>query len=193
MAVQAPTVQELHGKWFTQSRAGNMFVAECAAAGVVPPIYNNTAQTFGLWNPQGSGVNAVITKLRVGLVTVGVVTSNFVYSYNTGVTTVATGTGVVTVATQTTPVSTIVGYTAAQPQCKMMTAVTTVAPTFYRSIGLSTCMATTPTAANMFWAQMGEDYDGDLIVPPGVVLYVGNNIAGVATYNLALTFYETPL
>src|SRR5438128_2903586 len=76
-------VSDLHGKYYAQTKAGNVYIGSTAAAGVVPPIYNNTAQTFGLWNPAGSGKNLVLVSLRVGLVTVGVVTDNFVMGYLT--------------------------------------------------------------------------------------------------------------
>src|ERR1700730_7015850 len=76
-------VSELHGKYYTKAYRGNVFIYATAPAGVAPPAYNATAQTFGIWNPAGSGKNISIIKLCIGLVTVGVVTDHFCWSFVT--------------------------------------------------------------------------------------------------------------
>lgn len=186
-------VSELHGKYYYQTRAGNVFIGSTAAAGVVPPIYSNTAQTFALWNPTGSGKNLSLISLRLGIVTVGVVTSDFCMGYQTGAGSAIGAVGApISAFTAVAPVSALIGGGNTSVAKFAPAAVTTVAPSFLRTCGISSCMATSPTAANAFW-QLGEDYDGSLIVPPGVVIFVANNIAGVATWNITLTWEEAAI
>jgi hypothetical protein len=70
--------------------------------------------------------------------------------------------------------------------------ITTVAPTLLMTLGASVCMATTPTALNNFW-QLGHDFDGSLIIAPGTIVFVANNVAGVATYDISLVWEEVPV
>jgi hypothetical protein len=185
-------VTELHGKYYTQAYRGNVYIGSTAAAGVVPPIYNNTAQTFAIWNPTGSGKNIVPIKLSVGLVTVGVVTASHCWSYvaNAGAQ-VATG-GTISAGTFVAPVNALLGSGATSVSKFAPATITTVAPSYLRPVGISSFMATTPTAANSFW-QLTEYYDGDLIVPPGTAIFLASNIAGVATYAQSLAWEEVPI
>src|SRR2546425_8282152 len=64
---------ELAGKYYTAAYRGLVFIGSTANAGVVPPAFNATAQTFGVWNPSTSGKNIIPISLTVGLVTVGIV------------------------------------------------------------------------------------------------------------------------
>ena len=186
-------VSELTGKYYTQTLRGNTFIGATASAGVVPPIFSNTAQTFGIWNPSGSGKNIVPVNLKVGLVTVGVVTDNFALAVtlNAG-SQQATGSPI-TAGTFVAPVNALLGSgTASISKFAPATITAGAAPTYLKPTGISNFMAATPAAANNFW-QLGEDYDGSLIIPPGVVLYVCNNIAGVATWNICMTWVEIPI
>lgn len=48
-------IAQLHGKWYSSTYRGNVFHGKTAAAGVLIPATAGTAQTFGIWNPLGSG------------------------------------------------------------------------------------------------------------------------------------------
>jgi hypothetical protein len=185
-------VAGLHGKNYTACYRGNVFLGSTAAAGVVPPIYSNTAQTFGLWNPTGSGKNIVPISLRYGIVTVGVVTSNFVLGYRADAgAQVATG-GTISAATLVAAVNANLGSGTASISKFAPATITTVAPALLMTLGTSICMAAGPTAMNDWW-QLGHDFDGGLIVAPGTAVFVANNIAGVATYNISLVWEEVPV
>lgn len=186
-------VSELAGKYYTQAVRGNLFFGSTAAAGVVPPAFSATAQTYAVWNPLGSGKNVVPVHLRLGLVTVGVVTSNFCLGYTLGAgAQVATG-GAITAGTFVAPVNGILGGgVASVTKFAPATITAGAAPLYLRTTGSTSFEATTPTAANNFW-QLGEDYDGSLVVPPGVVIYVANNIAGVATWDISMAWLEVPI
>ena len=57
-------VSELHGKYFEQASRGNLFYINTVAAGLAVPIQSTTAPTVMLWNPLGSGKNAVLIKFN---------------------------------------------------------------------------------------------------------------------------------
>src|SRR5882762_6565288 len=61
-------IAELHGKYYQQTYRGNMFSAATAAAGVLIPVESTTAPTFGIWNPAGSGYNAVMVAATYGFI-----------------------------------------------------------------------------------------------------------------------------
>ncbi|MCR4340511.1 MAG: hypothetical protein NUW01_11590, partial [Gemmatimonadaceae bacterium] len=53
------------GPWYQAAREGRVFIGNAAAAGSVLPIYSNTTQVFGVWNPKGSGVNVIPISLAL--------------------------------------------------------------------------------------------------------------------------------
>jgi hypothetical protein len=192
MGLQGQAFTELHGKYYAQAKSGSMFIGNTAAAGVVPPVFTATAQTFGLLNPLGSGKDCVIVSLRIGLLTVGVVTDNFCWSYlPAGWGNQVSAVAPITAATVVAPIPAYVtpGGVPTNVGRFVPAAATTSATVLLRNIGVSAFMATTPAAANMFWT-MGEDYDGTFVVAPGQAIFLTSTIAGVATYNYSLVWYE---
>lgn len=186
-------VSALHGKYYELAYNGNVFIGSTAVAGVVPPIYNNTTQQYCIFNPLGSGVNIVPLKVSLGLVTVGVVTDHFCWGYllNCGAA-IATG-AKITAGSTVTPVNANLGGANAKTSQSLFlpASITCTAPSYLRNMGVTSFEATTPTAANSFW-QLTEYYDGDLIVAPGTAVFISNNIAGVATWDIAVTWAEVP-
>src|SRR5882672_696976 len=58
---------ELHGKYYTQNKRGNVFYASTAGAGVTVSIFSNASFTgLAVWNPQGSGKNLSMIRSVVG-------------------------------------------------------------------------------------------------------------------------------
>ena len=98
--------------FFTQQAlAGQGFIGSTAAAGVAIPLTTATAQVFGLWNPAGSGVKAVLDKLSLGIATLGtniVAALNWSHLPNAGATIGAAG-APITAFTDTTIRNCIVG------------------------------------------------------------------------------------
>lgn len=185
-------VSDLMPTYGTLVSRGLAFIGSTAAAGVIPPIFNSTAQTFMIWNPSGSGKIVVPLALHVGLVTVGVVTSNFCYGYQANAGSSLATAAPISALTQVDPVNANLGHSNRSVTRFAPATATVLAPSFLRSCGLSNFMASTPAAANMFWQQQ-EFLNGDIIVGPGSALFVANNIAGVATYNISMTWAELPV
>ena len=192
----APVMQQLHGKYYSQARTGNFFIGSTAAAGVIPPVYNATAQTFGLFNPAGNVFAANICFVKGGLVTVGIVTSNFCWVKVANAPTASLGSSTnITAFNSATPATGLVGGPAPTNTVLFTPAgtTTTTASTYLWPIGQSQVMASAPAAANTFASDFREDYDGTFILMPGNAVFVANNIAGVATWNLSVGWYEVPL
>lgn len=55
-------VTELHGKYYNQNYRGNLFMISTVGAGLAIPVLTTTAPTMVLWNPLGSGKNAVLVR-----------------------------------------------------------------------------------------------------------------------------------
>jgi hypothetical protein len=186
-------VAELHGKYYTQAYRNQAFIGATAAGGVVPPNYSTTAQTFGLWNPAGSGKNAILIALDLGLVTVGTpAVSSLALSYtpNAGS---ALATGGISAFTSAAPLAAIVGNTAPSAMRFTPSAATTLASTFLMPLPFSYFSTTTTTVATFASNLLHYDFDGSVGIAPNTALWVGANILTGSTWNISLRWYEAPV
>lgn len=172
---------------------GQCFIGSTAAAGAVLPIYTNTSQTFGLWNPTGSNVNVVLNKLTLGAATVTttvLATLGIAYTANAG-SQIGTGAPVVSL-TQVSPVNAIVGGGDSSKVRFAPAAITTVAaPAWLYGLGIFSPDGDMATSlSNVI---ISYDFNGSLIVPPGVAIYLAGTAASGQTYNCTLTWAEVPV
>lgn len=166
--------------------SGKMFIGSTTYAGVKPPAYNATAQKFGIWNPLGSGVNVVLDKLSMGLVTVGTeAVGAFGLSYLAGAgAQIGTGSPI-SAFTGTTPVNALL--TEGDPsRVKFTLSATVTAPTFFYNIGL----AQAGTDAEVGFATLQHDFNGGVIIPPGVYVGLGSSAATDQTLQASISWYE---
>ncbi len=190
-------VAELHGKYYTQNYRGNLFYASTAAPGVTVSIFSNTSFTgLGIWNPQGSGKNLVMSRVLIGCNgAAATAEAGFGYSWL-----VNAGSAVATAA----PLSAITAITATRGSCVCGTpgvgnsvaiaasaATLTTAMTWGRFNGISssTGAITTQIALGVFV----DYFDGTMIVPPGVFWTVTSAIASGGTFGITAEWEETPL
>lgn len=83
-------VGDLHGRWFSAARRGNLFIATTAIAGVTVPAPATTlASKAGIRNPFGSGVNVELVALGIASVTIEVALKQFAMEFQINAT--ATG------------------------------------------------------------------------------------------------------
>jgi hypothetical protein len=186
-------VTELHGKYYTQSYRNNAFIGATAAGGVVPPNYSTTAQTFGIWNPAGSGKNAMLIAIDFGLVTLGTpAVSSLALSYtpNAGS---ALATGQISAITTAAPLAAIIGNTAASVCRFTPSAATTLASTFLMPLPFSYFTTTTTTVATAAANLLHYDFDGSVGIAPNNALWVCANILTGSTWNISLRWYEPPV
>lgn len=182
--------------WFIQQAlAGNCFIGSTATAGVVPPAIAGNTHTFALWNPAGSGVNAILNNFSLAPASV---TTTVIGAVGFGVTLNAgsqIGTGAPIVAfTQTAPVNALVGSGKASKVrfAAASGAVTTVAnPAWLYGPGIFSPDGDMATSLSN--VQINVSFNGCLIIPPSVAIFVVGTGAIAQTYNMALTWAEVAL
>lgn len=178
------------GKYYVDTFLGNVFVGSTAAAGVVLPIYTNTAQTFCVWNPLGSGKNIIPMKLRLGYVSTTAAAANIVIGYQTGVgSQVATG-AAITAATLVAPVNMLLGAGGGSiAKFAPATITFAAAPSLLMTTGVSQLVTTAATTGiATFYNELL--FEGELIVPPGTAIVVAGNIAQLQTWDVSMIWEE---
>ncbi len=166
---------------------GQCFIGSTTNAGVAIPAYNATAQVFGLWNPQGSGVNLVLNKLSLAVATLGtnaVSAIGLSYLLSTG-SQIASGSPI-SAFTGTTPFNALLGVGAA-PKGRVTLSATTTAPAFLMSLGMAQNATTTQPVAEQAYT---FDFNGSLIIPQGVYVGLGGSAAPGSTYQVSLSWAE---
>ncbi len=169
-----------------------MFHGTAAASGLVLPIYSNTAQLFGLWNPSDSGVDAVLASVELGYVSTTAAAGGYVMGLLTGV-----GSSVATAA----PIS---AFTAGAPLNGRMgsktggnsvrfspsaVTVTTGLMVIGFELGLNQLVVTASDATTVPW-RMGREFDGEYRLAPGNAWFVCGNIATLATWVPTISWAE---
>lgn len=175
--------------------SGRCYIGSTAVAGVVIPVSTTTAPTFLLWNPAGSGVNAVLNKMMIGAPADG--TNDFVslglsYVPSAG-SQIGTGAPVVT-GTFVAPLNALIGNGA--PASKMRfapaTATLVAAGTFFYTLGFTAFEGDIATTA-LAPVALIHDFNGGVVVPPGVSVHVVADEAAGLTTEITLTWAEVPV
>ena len=179
---------------------GGVYIGSTTYAGVAIPAYNATAQVFGLWNPAGSGVNVILVSLDLSIATAGteaLASIGLSYIPNTGTAVGASG-APITAFTQTASLPGLIGANAgvAAPSAARFTlSATTIAPTFYRSLGMTETVAagasTVTTGPNVF--ELSYTFSGVDGVAPGTYIGIGGSAAPGSTFAGSLVWLEIPV
>lgn len=180
----------LHGQYYQQTSRGNVFIGSTSKDGVAIPIYNATAAVFALWNPTGSGKNAVPLSITFGMGTVGTkAVSGIGLSYKTSCgSAIATG-APISAFTDGTPVNALLGSGKTSVMRFAPGAATIVAGAHLLTFGLSVESA---TAGNGTWFLQYE-FKGQLILGPGSLIHVTSApVACGSTYLITLVWEEVP-
>lgn len=173
---------------YEATKAGRVFHGNSAAAGVILPIYSNTAQKVGLWNASTT-VNAVLTRVAFTYVSTTGAAGGLVLAAVSGAGSALGGN--ITVFTESAALVTngLVGG-GLTAKCKFTgSAATVAAPTIYRHIGFNQLVITAADATNAQW-KAHIDFDGDVIIPPGSALFLAGNIATLITLAPSITWVE---
>lgn len=181
-------VTELHGKWYTQAYRGNVFIGSTALAGTVIPINAaSLVSTFTLWNPLGSGKNLELISYDLGIAgtTTAVIGSiGLVFQ-------AAVGAAIVIPTSQTalTPINAVIGLGNA-PVAKLLSAGTlTGTPSVLGSLGISFgTTGATPGPATAHY-----EFDGKMIVPPGVLITTVSTAAQTQAMQQQFIWAEVPV
>ncbi len=183
---------ELHAKFYECARRGRLFFQSVTSGGVAVPIFNTTSPILTLWNPTGSGKNAVLIRLNLGYVSGTMVAGSFGLMFTTGAgSTVATG-AVFTAFNSVTPGNALLGAgnTSVMNSSNAATNTLTATSTKPIWIGLSEFAAIASTAIGP--AGINYDFEGTVIVPPGCEVHVVASAASGALLTQTLYWEEVP-
>lgn len=181
--------------YYSQTVAGNMFIGQSTApkTGILIPIADSTSPTFGLWNPQGSGKNAVLVRFTAGFVSTtgapGAILYNALTNAGSSIATAAP----ISAFNAGTPTNALIGGGNASVVrfTPAGTNTLTTAGTTICGMGVSQLTTTgATTSAPMYEAT--EDFNGRIIVPPGVFFYITGSAALLTLFDLSLQWFETP-
>jgi hypothetical protein len=169
-----------------QALGGNLFFGSTAAAGAAIPTTNATAQVFGMWNPPGSGVTAVLDKLILGIATLGTnIVAALNWSVHLNVQAIATGSAI-TAFTETTIRNALIGRGKA-PRVKFTgSAATTTAATQLTPVGITSTTGTPVNASPV----MVFEHNGMIMVPEATAIFLVGSAAPGSTYQIGLSWAE---
>lgn len=183
----------LNAQYYVDAFNGNVFIGSTAVAGVKPPATNATAITYAIWNPLGSNKNIVPLYTNIGYSDTTSAAGNLCLSYQTGMgSQVATGSPV-TAATLVAPVNAFLSAGNASI-AKFAPATLTLAnaASFLMSFGFSQLVTTAATTSAPGWTWQ-YNYNGALIIPPGVGVFVTGNTAALSNLDIVSVWAEVPL
>lgn len=171
---------------------GRIFSGESGAAGLILPIFSNTGQKFGLWNPQGSGIVAKLRRIALTYVSTTGAAGGFVLGHvKDAPAQLATGaniTAFVEGVLNTSMFNGLIGDPRG-PKAKFTpSAATVTAPVIGRHLGFNQLVITAADATNAQWnARIELD---DLAVPPGNAIFLAGNIATLITMAPSIVWEE---
>jgi hypothetical protein len=187
-------VSELHGKYYQWAYRGRMFIGSSPIAGVAIPISSTTAPTPCIWNPLGSGVNVVLIRYTAAYTGgTGVVTGFGYYALTGAGATIGTAAPISAFAA-TTPTNAIIGGGLASKVKFSSTGTVTLtsAGTLVKAMNMGQAV-TAATNTNLPQGGISEDFDGTLIIPPGVLFYTAGTAASGDTFAQSFVWYEAPI
>lgn len=172
---------------------GRVYIGNMAAAGAVVPIYSNTTQQFGLWNPKGNDYWAEIFEIGLGsyINTTGAAGGYVLGILKNAPAQLATAASI-TVFTETTPDNALEGY-GQQNKVKFGqgATLTVTAPALYKHLHINQSAYTANGTAE--WPKLGPVVyfpDRTLWVPPGVAIFLAGNIATLAAFAPTIVWGE---
>jgi hypothetical protein len=175
--------------WYGLAKQGRVFIGNWTS--VVLPIFSNTTQQVGLWNPYGSTVDLIVRRIALTFVDTTGAAGGFALGYLPNAP-AAVGTGLaITAFTETAGIS---GYGATGNLTQvakfgMGATLTVTAPTLRRHLGLNQTVLTATDATNGNW-KTDFEFDGDEVVCPGTAIFVAGNIATLDKFAGSITWAE---
>ena len=197
LTLSTPDRALLAGKGLRQATdEGRVFAGNAAAAGFVLPIYSNTAQKIGLWNPRGNTKKAILHRVTFTYVSTTGAAGGFVLALvKDAPAHLATGAAITAFTEGTFETDIFNGLLGAKnlPTCRFTpSAATVTAPIIGRHLGLNQLVITAADATNTQWNAECK-FDGDVRLLPGSAVFLAGNIATLITMAPSLVWEEADL
>ncbi len=178
------------GTWGDAARDGRLFHATAAASGIVLPIYSNTAQVFGMWNPANSGRNAHIVHLSMGYVDTTLAAADIVWGLLTNVGNSVATAAPISAFTEVVPYRAMSSSTGgnlvrvATGAATVTTALMVLGPVMWSQDAM-TAAATVAMAARTY-----RVFRGELMLAPNTAIFLAGNIAQLGKWIPSITWVE---
>ena len=172
---------------------GRVYHGDAAAAGFVIPIYSNTTQQFGLWNPAGNDIIAEIFEIGLGsYIDTSGAAGGYVLAILKGAPAVLATGAKITAFTETTPENSLPGFGRVNKvKFGQGATLTVTAPTIYRHLNISQNAFTAAGTGQMpVKVGVAEFPDRTLWLPPGNAIFLAGNIATLAKFAPSVTWGE---
>jgi hypothetical protein len=183
-------------KYYTSVYNGGFFVGQSVTpqTGILVPTYNSTSPTFGLWNPAGSGFNAVLAQFSMGFVSTTGAPANILYANLAGAGNAIATAAPISAFTSTAPTNCLLGAgNATQMKFTGVAAATntlTTAGTIFATMGVSQLTTTGATTTAPMYTAI-DNIDGKIIVAPGNFFYVVGSAAPLTLFDMTLFWEES--
>ena len=191
-------VADYQGKYAEHALHGNLYWTSSVVAGLAIPIDTTTAPTVILWNPSGSGVDAVLGRFAAsqasGTTAGGTIGLMSVSAEKLGAEQ-ATAARITAFADDAYGTNVFSGRLneGRRPRVKSSSQGTNTisAGTWIKSLGMQFGAIITTSAVHT-GSNFTYDFDGEVVLPPGSSVYIASNIASVALFQTTLSWYEVP-
>lgn len=184
-------VQELHGRFYEQNYRGNLYsfglsnTALVSANAIATGVTSSAQPVIGLYNPATSQVNLVILQASIVTTTVAntaVAPGGFMWVGSAGNTGVSTGSTPVNMKTLVASGSSGKAFAVSTPLTGLTNSLATL-----RASGIASINAAGPsTAISQALSNTVENVDGAIIVPPGGVVALMNQLS-TTTINVSVS------
>ena len=189
-AIQA----ELHGKYYTQTYRNKMWSA-CNFTQLAVPIFaTNATPRFAIFNPPGNPFNVIPVRLNITHTATSGVAGSIGYSYISNVPALVGTAAPVSAATTGTIPSGMVGqaYTGQVIFCTSAT-ISGTTPYDLKQLRYANVSLGAPATSSTNFYSLYEDFEGDMIIPPGTLWCLTASTAVAFLSNTTLVAYEAPL
>jgi hypothetical protein len=176
--------------YYDLAKQGTIFTGNIAAAGVVLPIYSNTTQQVGLWNPVGSGKDLLLLKIALTYIDTTGAAGGYCLGYLSNAP-AAIGTGLpITAFTETAAVSNYPGGGfSSVAKFGQGATLTVTAPVVKRQLALNQNAFTAAGTGQMPYSNEIV-FNGEEVLTPGTAVFVAGNIATLAKFTGSLVWAE---
>lgn len=187
-------VSELHGKYLTQTYRGNLWSFSITTATAIPVFATNATPNFFIFNPPGNTTAVVPVRFNVGFHGGTGIAGAIGYSYITNVPSLVGTAAPVSAATLVSPKSGIVGqsYTGNIITGSAAT-ISGTAPYALTQLRWSNMSQGAPITSTATAYSLFEEFDGNMIIPPGTLWCPTASTAIAETLEMSLIAYEIPL
>ncbi len=179
------------GRWGDAAHDGRLFTGTAAATGLILPIYSNTAQLFGLWNPSNSGRNCYILNITMGYKSTTLAASGICLGLLLNVGSAVATAAPISAFTDQAPYQGGLSSTTGGNRVRFTGSAATVT-TGLMVVGpiLWSQDAFAATGAVNMASPTFRDFDGELMLAPNTACFLSGTIAQLGTWIPSITWAE---